>query len=161
MVIKAWSGAALPVYGEGTNVRDWLFVEDHARALLSALRDGKVGDTYNIGGNSEHSNIEVVRRICARLDEMRPQGAPHARLITFVTDRPGHDQRYAVDASKIRCELGWEPEIGFDEGLRATIAWYLANEAWWSAVLKKSYVGERLGAGRVARSRGLDRRSPS
>jgi dTDP-glucose 4,6-dehydratase len=137
----------LPVYGRGENVRDWLFVEDHARALRAAAERGTPGETYNVGGNCERRNIDVVRSICALLDDIRPRdgGQPHAQLITFVTDRPGHDVRYAIDASKIGRELGWRPSDTFESGLRKTVEWYLENQEWASRVQSGAYRGERLG----------------
>jgi dTDP-glucose 4,6-dehydratase len=139
----------LPVYGRGENVRDWLFVEDHARALRAAAERGTPGETYNVGGNCERRNIDVVRSICALLDDIRPRdgGQPHAQLITFVTDRPGHDVRYAIDASKIGRELGWRPSDTFESGLRKTVEWYLENQEWASRVQSGAYRGERLGLG--------------
>lgn len=145
IILRALAGEPIPVYGEGRNVRDWLHVEDHAEALLLALDKGRLGETYNIGGNVEAQNIEIVRKICAILDRKRPAGAPHDRLIEFVTDRPGHDFRYAIDASKIRDELGWRPSVTLDEGLERTVDWYLANEPWWRALEARDGVGERLG----------------
>ena len=153
MIIKGLRGEPMPVYGKGDNVRDWLYVEDHARALRLVLERGRLGETYCIGGNSERTNLAVVRALCALLDELHPEGAPHERLITFVTDRPGHDQRYAIDAGKIMAELGWRPRETFETGLRRTVAWYLSNRSWWQAVIDGSYRGERLGlagAGRAA-----------
>ncbi|NNK66614.1 MAG: dTDP-glucose 4,6-dehydratase [Rhodobacteraceae bacterium] len=147
VILNALHGRPIPVYGQGTNVRDWLYVEDHAEALLCVLTKGQVGRSYNIGGNSEVRNIDLVRRICALMDARRPDAAPHDRLIEFVTDRPGHDQRYAIDASRIRDELGWERKVTLDEGLARTIDWYLANEAWWRPLLDRAGVGERLGTG--------------
>lgn len=144
-ILKALAGEALPVYGKGENVRDWLYVEDHARALQMVLEHGSVGETYLIGGNEERRNIDVVRTLCAILDEVQPQGAPYDRLITFVADRPGHDARYAIDASRITSELGWQPSVSFEEGLRRTIAWYVGNEAWWRRVQSGAYRGQRLG----------------
>jgi dTDP-glucose 4,6-dehydratase len=145
-ILKATSGESLPVYGRGENVRDWLFVDDHARALRAVLADGKVGETYNIGAGCELRNIEVVRAICAVLDELRPDDAgPHERLIEFVADRPGHDYRYAIDASKVRRELGWSPSEDFESGLRKTVRWYLSNTAWTERVRSGAYRGERLG----------------
>ena len=138
-------GRALPVYGDGSNIRDWLYVEDHCRGIELVLLKGEVGETYNIGGNNERRNIDIVRTICALLDDRRPKGAPHDRLITFVTDRPGHDFRYAIDASKIKTELGWEPTLTLDEGLARTVDWYLANEDWWKPLLNRDGVGKRLG----------------
>ncbi len=147
VILNAIHGRDIPVYGDGKNVRDWLYVEDHAAALLLVCQSGDVGRAYNIGGNAEATNIELVRKICAILDEIRPGSAPHDRLITFVTDRPGHDRRYAIDASRIRLELGWEPSVTLDEGLRQTVQWFLENEAWWRPLLKRSGVGQRLGTG--------------
>jgi dTDP-glucose 4,6-dehydratase len=145
-ILKAIEGVSLPVYGRGENVRDWLYVEDHARALRAVLTDGKAGETYNIGGGSELRNIEVVRAICAALDELRPDpNGPYARLIEFVADRPGHDYRYAIDASKVRRELGWSPREDFASGLRKTVRWYLSNATWTERVRSGAYRGERLG----------------
>jgi len=144
-ILKGLAGEPMPVYGRGQNVRDWLFVEDHARALRLVLEKGQPGETYNIGGGSERTNLEVVTAICRALDEFRPAGAPHARLITFVPDRPGHDHRYAIDAGKIARDLGWRPTETFESGLRRTVAWYLAHDAWWRPILEKNYRGERLG----------------
>ncbi len=147
VIIRALRGERLPVYGKGDNVRDWLHVEDHAEALTLVLRKGRPGETYNIGGDSERRNIEVVRGICRLLDEMMPDSPhrPHERLIEFVTDRPGHDARYAIDASKIKNELGWQPRHDFEEGLRATVRWFLDNRGWWERVMSGAYRGERLG----------------
>ena len=131
VIISALHGKPLPVYGNGQQVRDWLFVEDHARALLKVLEEGTVGETYNIGGHNERTNLEVVEAICALLDQLEPRGAPHSDLIAFVSDRPGHDLRYAIDASKIERELGWIPEETFESGLRKTVEWYLASKDWW------------------------------
>ncbi|WP_438288364.1 dTDP-glucose 4,6-dehydratase [Edwardsiella tarda] len=148
-IINALAGKPLPVYGNGLQVRDWLYVEDHARALYRVVTAGKVGETYNIGGHNERRNIDVVTTLCALLQEMVPQTpagvARYADLITYVTDRPGHDLRYAIDASKIERELGWRPEETFESGIRKTVAWYLANVPWWRAVMDGSYAGERLG----------------
>lgn len=145
VILNAMRGEPIPVYGQGDNIRDWLFVEDHADALLTVLDRGRIGRSYNIGGGNEARNIDLVRQICALLDEMRPAGAPYARLITFVTDRPGHDARYAIDATRIREELGWKPSVTLDEGLRRTVRWYLDNEEWWRPLLGRSGVGKRLG----------------
>ncbi|MCC3719627.1 dTDP-glucose 4,6-dehydratase [Rouxiella badensis] len=149
IILNALEGKSLPVYGQGTQIRDWLYVEDHARALYKVVTEGKVGETYNIGGHNERKNIDVVKTICSLLNELvpaKPQGvADYADLITYVTDRPGHDLRYAIDASKIERELGWTPEETFESGIRKTVEWYLANEAWWSRVKDGSYAGERLG----------------
>jgi dTDP-glucose 4,6-dehydratase len=161
VILNALAGRDIPVYGQGENVRDWLFVEDHATALLTVVRNGRVGESYNIGGNAEARNIDVVRRICALMDEMHAQGAPHDRLISFVTDRPGHDFRYAIDATKIRDELGWQPSVTLDEGLRRTVRWYLDNRDWWQAIQARGHKLERLGlkvprVGRVLMARGRD-----
>jgi len=145
MIINAYEQRPLPVYGAGKNVRDWLHVEDHARALWRVLEAGQVGETYNIGGNAERQNLEVVLQICALLDQRFPARAPHERLIEFVSDRPGHDLRYAIDASKISNDLGWQPQVDFEAGLAATIDWYLAREKWWRAIREKRYDGRRLG----------------
>lgn len=149
MILNVLEGKPLPVYGDGKQIRDWLYVEDHARALAVVVAKGQVGDTYNIGGHNEKQNIEVVRTLCALLDELAPSEidglASYADLITFVTDRPGHDVRYAIDASKIEAELGWTPSETFESGLRKTVEWYLANELWWCAVRDGSYRGDRLG----------------
>ena len=145
VILNALAGRPIPVYGQGENVRDWLYVEDHAAALLTVLRRGRTGETYNIGGNNEARNIDIVRTICAILDEMRPEGAPHARLITFVTDRPGHDFRYAIDAGRIARDLGWAPSVTLEEGLRRTVTWYLDNEPWWRALENRHGVGQRQG----------------
>jgi dTDP-glucose 4,6-dehydratase len=126
-------------------VRDWLYVEDHAAALLTVIEKGRPGETYNIGGDAEAKNIDIVRKVCALLDARRPAGAPHERLIEFVADRPGHDFRYAIDAAKIRTELGWRPSVTLDEGLALTVEWYLANEPWWRALAARDGVGRRLG----------------
>ena len=149
VILNALAGKPLPVYGDGLQVRDWLFVEDHARALLKVVTTGVVGETYNIGGHNEQKNIDVVRGICALLEELAPQRPAGVEkftdLITFVKDRPGHDQRYAIDASKIERELGWVPEETFETGLRKTVQWYLDNLEWCRRVQDGSYQGERLG----------------
>ncbi|MEL6218493.1 MAG: dTDP-glucose 4,6-dehydratase [Pseudomonadota bacterium] len=145
MVIAAVEGRPLPIYGTGANIRDWLYVEDHARALRLVLERGTPGESYCVGGDAERTNLEVVRAICAALDARLPGGAPHDRLISFVTDRPGHDARYAIDAARIRAELGWRPEHGFEDGLAATIDWYLAHRDWWEGIRARRYGGERLG----------------
>ena len=162
MILNALEGKPLPVYGNGQQIRDWLYVEDHARALYLVATKGKVGETYNIGGHNEKANIDVVKTICALLEELVPENSNSATscyfraginpsgfesLITYVTDRPGHDVRYAIDASKIERELGWKPEESFETGIRKTVEWYLNNKTWWSRVLDGSYTGERLGAG--------------
>ena len=145
VILKALKGEPIPVYGSGANVRDWLYVEDHAEALRLVLAKGVPGETYNIGGNAERRNIEVVRGICALLDELAPDSAPHARLITFVADRPGHDLRYAIDAGKIERELGWTPRHSFEEALRETVAWYIAERGWAERQMTRSGADARLG----------------
>ena len=145
VILKALSGQPIPVYGDGGNVRDWLYVEDHADALLLVVEKGQLGCSYNIGGENEAKNIDLVRTICAHMDELHPEGAPHADLITFVTDRPGHDRRYAIDPSRIRDELGWRPSVTVEQGLRRTVEWYLANRDWWQPLLERDGVGKRLG----------------
>ena len=150
VILNALDGKALPIYGKGNQIRDWLFVEDHARALYKVVTEGKIGETYNIGGHNEKQNIEVVKTICHILDELEPQenGQPYESLITFVKDRPGHDLRYAIDASKIANELNWTPTETFDSGIRKTVEWYLNNMEWCSRVQDGSYQRERLGAGK-------------
>lgn len=149
IILNALDGKPLPVYGDGAQIRDWLYVEDHARALYKVVTEGEVGETYNIGGHNERKNIEVVQTICRLLDEMvplKPTGInKYEDLITYVADRPGHDMRYAIDASKIHRELGWKPQETFESGIRKTVEWYLANEQWWRRVKDGSYAGERLG----------------
>jgi dTDP-glucose 4,6-dehydratase len=149
VILNALAGKLLPIYGNGAQIRDWLFVEDHARALYQVATKGVVGETYNIGGHNERKNIEVVEAICMLLDELVPQkpvGIAHYRdLITFVKDRPGHDMRYAIDAGKIERELGWRPQETFESGIRKTVLWYLNNESWWRRVQDGSYAGERFG----------------
>jgi dTDP-glucose 4,6-dehydratase len=145
VILNALHGRPIPVYGKGENVRDWLYVEDHADALLTVLEKGAVGRSYNIGGENEVTNLDLVRMICALLDERRSDTAPHDRLITFVEDRPGHDLRYAIDPKRIRDELGWQPSVTLEQGLALTVDWYLANEAWWRPLLERSGVGQRLG----------------
>ncbi|AUH65681.1 dTDP-glucose 4,6-dehydratase [Paracoccus zhejiangensis] len=145
VILKALAGKPIPVYGDGGNIRDWLYVEDHAVALLLVAEKGELGRSYNIGGENEARNIDLVRTICAHMDEMNPAGAPHERLITFVTDRPGHDRRYAIDPTRIRDELGWRPSVTVEEGLRRTVSWYLENRDWWEPLLTRSGVGQRLG----------------
>jgi len=147
MILNALEGRPLPVYGQGTNVRDWLYVEDHARALWEVLSKGAPGESYNVGGNNEMKNIEVVQMICDILDDVVDPlpGGPRRGLITHVKDRPGHDQRYAIDASKIRRDLGWEPRETFDTGLRRTVDWYLDNRDWWQPLRDGVYAGDRLG----------------
>ncbi|MEM7236563.1 MAG: dTDP-glucose 4,6-dehydratase [Pseudomonadota bacterium] len=145
VILKALAGAPIPVYGKGENVRDWLYVEDHADALLTVIQKGTVGRTYNIGGENEARNIDLVRTICGILDRKRPAGTPYADLITFVTDRPGHDMRYAIDPTRIREELGWRPSVTVEQGLEKTVQWYLDNEPWWRALQDRDGVGQRLG----------------
>lgn len=148
MILNALAGKPLPVYGDGSQIRDWLYVEDHARALCKVVTNGQVGETYNIGGHNEQRNLTVVRTICSLLEELvpHPQGpGGYERLITFVSDRPGHDTRYAIDASKIERELGWKPIETFESGLRKTVRWYLDNKRWWQRVLDGSYRLERIG----------------
>ncbi len=146
VILRALAGAAIPVYGTGENIRDWLYVEDHADALLHVLERGVPGRGYNIGGNSCVRNIDLVRMICAVLDDLRPAARPHAEAIRFVSDRPGHDLRYAVDQTRIRSELGWWPVTTLTRGLVSTVAWYLENEDWWRALQGRQGVGQRLGA---------------
>jgi dTDP-glucose 4,6-dehydratase len=145
IILNALHGKPLPVYGAGANVRDWLYVEDHARALDVIVSRGRIGEKYNVGGRNERRNIEVVRRICSILDELRPAARPHESLIAFVTDRPGHDLRYAIDAAKLERELGWRARETFDSGIEKTVRWYLDNEWWWRPLRDKVYAGERLG----------------
>ena len=140
VILNALNGKPLPIYGKGDNIRDWLYVDDHARALRLVLEKGKLGETYNIGGWNEKTNLEVVQSICAILDELHPQGTPHTQLITYVQDRPGHDRRYAIDASKIAKDLGWKPLETFETGLRKTVEWYLANTAWVQGVTSGDYL---------------------
>lgn len=143
VVLAALEGRPIPVYGKGANVRDWLYVEDHAEALLLVLQKGRRGETYCIGGEAERSNIELVRAICAAMDRLRPANTPYEKLIAYVADRPGHDHRYAIDTAKIRRELGWTPRTGLEAGLEATVRWYLENEGWWTPLRAKA--AERLG----------------
>ncbi|MCU0733460.1 MAG: dTDP-glucose 4,6-dehydratase [Hyphomonas sp.] len=145
MILNALHGKPLPVYGKGANIRDWLFVEDHAKALDLIVRKGTIGAKYNVGGRNERTNLEVVKTICAILDRLAPANAPHERLITYVTDRPGHDHRYAIDATVLETELGWRAEENFDTGIAKTVAWYLDNEWWWRPLRDKVYSGERIG----------------
>ena len=149
MIIKGLAGESLPVYGDGMNVRDWLYVEDHARALRLVLERGRVGETYNVGGRNERTNLHVVQQICRILDKLKPTSTgKREQLITFVSDRPGHDRRYAIDATKLEQELGWSAQETFETGLEKTIAWYLANETWWRAILAGGYQAQRLGLAR-------------
>jgi len=146
IILNALAGKPLPIYGDGSNIRDWLYVEDHADALLRVLQQGAVGRSYNIGGENECSNLDLVRMICAILDEKHPRAdGPYADLITFVADRPGHDARYAIDPARIRDELGWRPSVTLEQGLERTIDWFLANESWWRALQNRAGVGQRLG----------------
>jgi dTDP-glucose 4,6-dehydratase len=149
-ILNALAGEKLPVYGKGENVRDWLYVEDHARALDLIAERGRVGETYNVGGRNERKNIDVVRRICAVLDQLVPANRPREELIEFVTDRPGHDARYAIDATRLETELGWRAQENFDTGIEKTVQWYLDNEWWWRP-LRERYAGERLGLLKTAK----------
>ncbi len=144
VILNALHGQPLPVYGNGANIRDWLYVEDHARALDVIAERGRIGETYNVGGRNERRNIDVVKRICSLMDDLRPSGKPHESLIQYVTDRPGHDARYAIDATKLETELGWKAQENFDSGIEKTVRWYIDNEWWW-APLRKGYAGQRLG----------------
>lgn len=145
MILNAMDRKPLPIYGNGSNVRDWLYVEDHARALGLVLARGRVGETYNIGGRSERKNIDVARQVCAWMDRLRPTERSHHDLVQFVADRPGHDQRYAIDASKLETELGWRPQESFETGMEKTVRWYLANADWWRPLRETRYGGDRLG----------------
>ncbi|MDU0954655.1 MAG: GDP-mannose 4,6-dehydratase, partial [Bradyrhizobium sp.] len=147
MILNALHAQPLPVYGDGGNIRDWLFVDDHARALVALLERGVPGATYNIGGRTERRNIDVVRQICQCLDRLRPAGGPHERLLTFVADRPGHDRRYALDCSKLEGELGWKAQETFETGIEKTVRWYLDRSDWWMP-LRDVYRGERIGVSR-------------
>jgi len=149
VILNALHGRPIPVYGKGENVRDWLYVEDHADALLTVLVRGAVGRSYNIGGEAEARNIDLVRTICGLMDARRPEAAPHGRLIAFVADRPGHDHRYAIDPSRIREELGWQPSVALEDGLARTVDWFLASEAWWRPLMAREGVGQRLGTARA------------
>ncbi|HBF31191.1 dTDP-glucose 4,6-dehydratase [Rhizobium sp.] len=144
VILNALQGMPLPVYGNGSNIRDWLYVEDHARALDIIAERGRIGETYNVGGRNERRNIDVVHSICTLMDELNPIGHPHANLIQHVTDRPGHDARYAIDATRLETELGWKAEEDFETGISKTVRWYLENEWWW-APLRQGYSGQRLG----------------
>ena len=147
VILKALRGEPIPVYGKGENIRDWLYVEDHADALYTVIAKGTIGETYNIGGYNERTNLDLVHLLCGLLDELRPRadGKPYAEQITFVTDRPGHDLRYAIDASKIKRELGWSPKQDHESGFRKTVQWYLDNTAWTENILSGDYKLERLG----------------
>ena len=144
-ILNAMDGRPLPIYGQGINVRDWLYVEDHARALHVIATRGRLGEKYNVGGRNERRNIDVVLRICALMDELQPAGKPHESLIEYVTDRPGHDARYAIDATKLETELGWKAQENFDTGIEKTVRWYLENAWWWQPLRQGVYSGERLG----------------
>ena len=146
VILKALSGAPIPIYGTGDNIRDWLYVEDHAEALLTVVQRGQLGRSYNIGGENEATNLQLVQKICAILDERRPGNKPYAEQITYVADRPGHDQRYAIDPARIRDELGWRPSVTLDQGLARTIDWFLTHENWWRALENRDGVGQRLGS---------------
>ncbi len=150
VILKCLRDEPIPVYGKGENIRDWLYVNDHCRALLTVVQQGEPGETYNIGGNNERTNLELVQTLCSLLDKLRPSatGKPHAEKISFVTDRPGHDMRYAIDARKIERELGWSPAENFESGFRKTVQWYLDNEAWWQNILSGDYRLERQGMAR-------------
>ena len=145
VILNALAGEEIPVYGDGKNVRDWLFVEDHADALLTVLQKGENGRSYNVGGENEATNIELVEKICAILDDRRPKNRPYNDQIAFVADRPGHDQRYAIDPTRLRDELGWRPKVTLEQGLERTVDWYLNNETWWRPLLERTGVGTRLG----------------
>jgi dTDP-glucose 4,6-dehydratase len=145
MLINALEGKALPIYGDGLHERDWLFVEDHVKALAMVLERGRIGETYAIGGRATRTNIAVVEKVCELLDGLRPAARPRRELIAFVQDRPGHDRRYAIDPTKIEGELGWRPEESFDSGIARTVRWYLDNESWWRPLREGVYRGERLG----------------
>jgi dTDP-glucose 4,6-dehydratase len=155
VILNALDGISLPIYGKGDNIRDWLYVEDHAKALQCVVEKGVVGQTYNVGGNNERTNLQVVTTICSILDELCPQRLAQLGLrsfrdiITFVSDRPGHDRRYAIDATKLKTNLGWRPEENFESGIRKTVQWYLDNAWWWQPIREKKYSGQRLGKGRV------------
>ncbi len=149
VILAALAGAPIPIYGAGANVRDWLYVEDHADALLCVLENGQVGRSYNIGGENEATNLDLVHRLCAILDRLRPGKAPYGEQIAHVTDRPGHDARYAIDPTRIRTELGWRPSVTLDQGLETTVAWYLENEDWWRTLQGRDGVGQRLGQQQV------------
>tara|TARA_S200000501_G_scaffold258683_1_gene242470 strand:+ start:694 stop:1746 length:1053 start_codon:yes stop_codon:yes gene_type:complete len=147
IILNALDGKSLPIYGKGDNIRDWLYVEDHARALVKVVEEGKIGETYNIGGNNEYTNLEVVELICSFLDDLKPKNESYTNLITYVEDRPGHDKRYAIDAEKIESKLSWKAKENFKSGLLKTIHWYLDNEWWWKP-LRDNYSGKRLGRGK-------------
>lgn len=145
VILNALEEKPLPVYGNGTNIRDWLYVEDHVRALWLIIQNGRAGEKYNVGGRNERRNIDVVTRVCEIMDELRPAGRPHSSLISYVSDRPGHDARYAIDPEKLETELGWKAQENFDTGIRKTVEWYLSNRWWWEPLRSGVYSGERLG----------------
>ncbi len=149
VILAAMEGKPIPVYGAGANIRDWLFVEDHVSALFTILERGKIGESYNVGGRNELKNIDLVRLLCRTLDTLLPESPyrPHEKLITFVTDRPGHDLRYAIDSTKVQRELGWSPSVNVEEGMRRTVAWYLENRWWWRAIRERGFAGDRIGLG--------------
>lgn len=147
VILNALAGKPIPIYGAGENIRDWLYVEDHADALLQVLTRGQLGRSYNIGGENELTNLELVKMLCAILDQKRPADRPYSELITYVTDRPGHDARYAIDPTRISTELGWRPSVTVEQGMEKTVQWYLDNEDWWRALQDRDGVGKRLGAG--------------
>lgn len=147
IILRALAGEAIPIYGAGANIRDWLYVEDHADALLTVLKSGRVGRTYNIGGENEATNLDIARKLCAILEAKAPKNGRYADQITFVADRPGHDLRYAIDPSRIRSELGWRPSVTLEQGLERTVDWYLENRDWWQNLLDRDGVGQRLGQG--------------
>jgi dTDP-glucose 4,6-dehydratase len=147
VILNALAGRPIPIYGDGSNVRDWLYVEDHADALLLVLERGALGRSYNIGGENERTNLELVQTICDILDRLEPRDTPYRDLITFVRDRPGHDARYAIDPTRLRDELGWRPSVTVEEGLEKTVRWYLDHRDWWEALLNREGVGKRLGSG--------------
>ncbi|MAC81925.1 MAG: dTDP-glucose 4,6-dehydratase [Rhodobacteraceae bacterium] len=145
IILNALAGKPLPIYGDGSNIRDWLYVEDHADALLTVVQRGQIGRSYNVGGENERTNLELVQTLCDILDRLKPGATPYGDQITFVTDRPGHDARYAIDPTRIRAELGWRPSVTVEEGLEKTVQWYLDNEDWWRALQDRAGVGQRLG----------------
>jgi dTDP-glucose 4,6-dehydratase len=145
VVVRAMEGKTIPVYGDGRQVRDWLHVDDHADALLTVMRRGRLGETYCVGGDSTRRNLDVIEMLCAALDRLAPANTPHAEKITFVTDRPGHDFRYSIDASKLKAELGWEPTTPLAQGLEETVRWYVENKDWWQSIRDKGFHSERLG----------------
>jgi len=145
MILNALEGKKLPVYGDGLNERDWIHVEDHAKGLVAVLERGRIGNTYLLGGRAVRNNLAVVKALCAAFDRLRPEHGPHEQLISFVTDRPGHDRRYAIDCTKAETELGWKPQKTFEQALEDTVAWYLDNESWWRPIREGRYTGERLG----------------